>query len=69
MENETKPWYTSKTMWTNFLTFVFSIMVAVGMTMFGDYDLTDPAVVASLITMLLGFVNMILRLVTNKGLE
>lgn len=69
METETKPWYTSKTMWTNLLTFAISLAVAFGTTVFGDYDLTDSTVVASLIGMLLGVINMILRLVTSKGLE
>jgi len=66
---ETKPWYTSKTMWMNFLTFIVSLAVAFGTTSFGDYDLTDATVVSSLIGMVIGMINMILRMVTNKGIE
>lgn len=66
---ETKPWYTSKMLWTNFLTFVISLAVGLGFTAFGDYDLSDPVVVATVIPMILSVINFILRLVTKTGLE
>lgn len=55
--NGTKVWWTSKTIWTNLIAFVGSIVIAIGF---------DPGRWAEIATVLLAVVNIILRLVTKE---
>ena len=58
---DSKPWYLSKTVWTNFIMFVGSILVLTGVI---DAELS-PETVAMIITI----VNVILRFFTNSQIE
>jgi hypothetical protein len=55
--NNTKVWWTSKTIWTNLIAFAGSIVIAIGF---------DPGRWAEIATVLLAVVNIILRLATKE---
>jgi hypothetical protein len=55
---ESKPFYTSKTMWANAIAVIVAVLASVT-----GYDVEPEAQVG-----LLALVNMILRVVTSKGL-
>jgi len=57
--NGTKAWWTSKTIWTNLIAFVGSIVIAIGF---------DSGRWAEIATVLLAVVNIALRLITNEGI-
>ena len=57
-----KPWYMSKTIWVNLVAFVASMGVISGY----DFGLT-VAVQAELVGVIMGGVNIILRLFTDRG--
>ncbi len=52
-----KPWWTSKTIWTNLIALAGSLVVAVGF---------DPGRWAEISTVSLAVVNVVLRLITNE---
>jgi len=56
MDN-TKVWWASKTIWTNLIAFVGSIVIAIGF---------DPGRWAEIATVLLAVVNIALRLITKE---
>jgi hypothetical protein len=56
MENA-KPWWTSKTIWTNLIALAGSLVVAIGF---------DPGRWAEISTVSLAVVNVALRLITNE---
>jgi hypothetical protein len=55
--NATKAWWTSKTIWTNLLALLGSIVVAIGF---------DPGRWAEISTVSLAVVNLVLRLITKE---
>lgn len=55
--NATKPWWTSKTIWTNLLALIGSTVIAVGF---------DPGRWAEISTVSLAVVNLVLRLITKE---
>jgi hypothetical protein len=55
--NDAKVWWASKTIWTNLIAFVGSIVIAVGF---------DPGRWAEIATVMLAVVNIILRLITKE---
>ncbi len=55
--NAIKPWWTSKTIWTNLLALLGSIVIAIGF---------DPGRWAEISTVALAVVNLALRLVTTE---
>jgi hypothetical protein len=55
--NATKTWWTSKTIWTNLLALLGSIVVAIGF---------DPGRWAEISTVSLAVVNLVLRLITKE---
>lgn len=54
--NDVKVWWASKTIWTNLMAFVGSIVIAVGF---------DPGRWAEIAAVMLAVVNIILRLITR----
>ena len=58
---ESKPWYLSKTVWTNFILFVGAILVTTGVIQ----AQLSPETVAMIITI----VNVILRFFTQSQIE
>jgi hypothetical protein len=55
--NDAKVWWASKTIWTNLIAFVGSIVIAIGF---------DPGRWAEIATVLLAAVNIALRLITKE---
>lgn len=58
MDEETKPWYVSKTIWVNLIGLVSAILFAAGVI---SAEL-DPATVAIILTV----INFILRMITKS---
>ena len=59
---EKKPWYSSKTLWVNALALVAAVTGTAGI----DIGLT-PEAQASIVTGIMAVANIVLRLVTTKG--
>lgn len=59
--NETKPWYLSKTLWTNVVALAASLIV-------GLVDV-GPEVQSEIVAGALAVANIVLRLITNKGVS
>lgn len=62
-----KSWWTSKTLWTNFVIFVITAVAGI-FGGIGGFDLSDPVTAASITSGALAAINFLLRLVTKKEL-
>jgi hypothetical protein len=58
--NGTKPWWLSKTIWTNLTALAGSIVISLGF---------DPGRWAEMATVSLAVVNLVLRLITNEEIS
>ena len=58
---ESKPWYLSKTVWTNFILFVGAILVTTGAI--------DAQLSAETVAMIITIVNVILRFISGSQIE
>lgn len=61
---ESKPWYTSKTIWANLVAFAATVAVIAGV----DVGLT-PEVQAEIVAAVLAGVNIVLRLITREAIR
>ena len=61
---ESKPWYASKTIWTNIVAFAATIAVIAGV----DIGLT-PETQAEIVAAVLAGINIVLRLLTTKAVK
>ena len=59
-----KPWYASKTIWTNLVAFAATVAVIAGV----DVGLT-PEVQAEIVAAVLAGVNIVLRLITEQAIR
>jgi len=64
MANESKPAWTSKTMWVNLIALIASVAAAFGL----DLGLSTE-VQASLVGGIMAVVNIVLRFMTNQGVS
>lgn len=61
---ESKPWYASKTIWSNIVAFAATVAVIAGV----DVGLT-PEVQAEIVAAVLAGVNIVLRLITREAIR